>query len=254
MTWIKLDDNFPDHIKVTDLSDKAFRLYITLLCYCNRLLTDGYVGKGILNRFDTDLNHLELVNNKLIDLADDGGIYIRSYDEWQTLRSEVEKKRENSNARVTALRTRRRNADVTLPETETETDTETYINTSSNKFDDFWIVYPRKAGKQKAIKSWEKAVRTTDPSLIIEGAKRYASDPNRVAEFTAHPTTWLNAGRWEDEPLPNRLSKAEMRLDNRPTPMPPTYDRQEALRIESEAVKMPSEVKELINKIRYNDL
>ena len=38
---------------------------------------------------------------------------------------------------------------------------------------------------------------------------RYADDPNRVEAFTAHPTTWLNAGRWNDEPLPERIKTAD---------------------------------------------
>jgi hypothetical protein len=33
---------------------------------------------------------------------------------------------------------------------------------------------------------------------------RYRNDPNREPEFTAHPATWLNAGRWDDDPLPPR--------------------------------------------------
>ena len=48
------------------------------------------------------------------------------------------------------------------------------------------------------------------PEIIIEGATRYANDPNRHPSYTAHPATWLNAERWGDEPLPPReLSKAE---------------------------------------------
>jgi hypothetical protein len=33
---------------------------------------------------------------------------------------------------------------------------------------------------------------------IIEGAKRFAQDPNRQDEFTAHASTWLNQERWSD--------------------------------------------------------
>jgi hypothetical protein len=72
-------------------------------------------------------------------------------------------------------------------------------------FDDFWNAYPRKVGKQAAMKAFAKVIKNNEPEVIIEGAKRYAQDPNRVEAFTAHPTTWLNAGRWNDDPLPERI-------------------------------------------------
>jgi hypothetical protein len=69
-------------------------------------------------------------------------------------------------------------------------------------------LYPRKVGKAAARKAWTKAARDTDPSLILEGVKRYANDPNLPADrsFIPHPSTWLNGGRWDDEPLPSRLA------------------------------------------------
>ena len=70
-------------------------------------------------------------------------------------------------------------------------------------FEEFWAIYPRRAGKADAVKAWTKAVRGgTAPADILDGARRYAADPNRVDKFTAHPSTWLNRGSWEDAPLP----------------------------------------------------
>ena len=81
-------------------------------------------------------------------------------------------------------------------------------------FDEFWKNYPRRAGKIKARDAFGKVLKTTDAQTVIDGAKRYADDPNRQDEFTAHPTTWLREGRWDDDPLPERgtgqLSKSEM--------------------------------------------
>ena len=71
-------------------------------------------------------------------------------------------------------------------------------------FEIFWQTYPRKVGKAAAEKAFKKIIQTVDPSVILDGALRYAMDPNRDDEFTAHPTTWLNAGRWEDEAMPMR--------------------------------------------------
>ncbi|MCD4557630.1 hypothetical protein [Schaalia sp. lx-100] len=71
-------------------------------------------------------------------------------------------------------------------------------------FERFWKAYPRKVGKLRARVAWDKAIKEASPEVIIQGAARYAADPNREAQYTKHPTTWLNAGSWEDEPLPAR--------------------------------------------------
>jgi hypothetical protein len=224
MTWIKLDDNFPDHPKISKLSDEAFRLYIQLLCYCGRFLTDGYIDQVALDRIDPGVTYLELIEGRLLDSTDDG-VYIRSYDEWQTLKADVEKTREQG--RIRQLRNRGNavsngvsngvsNADVTL--TRIQNTDNRIQNTETEAFDEFWSLYPRKHGKQAAIRAWKSAIRKTDPKTIIEAVKRYADDPNRVDQFTAHASTWLNQGRWEDAPLPSRLnairSEKELKMDS----------------------------------------
>lgn len=50
MGWVKLDDRFPDHPKVVDLSDRAFRAHVTLLCYCAEHETDGIVKTTVAHR------------------------------------------------------------------------------------------------------------------------------------------------------------------------------------------------------------
>lgn len=74
---------------------------------------------------------------------------------------------------------------------------------SSGDFDAFWKAYPRRVGKQAAAKAYANAVKNADPAALLVGAQRYAAarqgeDPH----YTAHPATWLNAGRWDDEPDP----------------------------------------------------
>lgn len=73
-------------------------------------------------------------------------------------------------------------------------------------FDAFWRVYPRREGKGAARKAWARAIRRARAEDIIAGAQRYGADPNRVDQFTAHASTWLNAERWTDEPLPARTA------------------------------------------------
>lgn len=72
------------------------------------------------------------------------------------------------------------------------------------EFEKFYAQFPRKAGKRAARFAFERAARRASPDVIADGAKRYATDPNRDPAFTCLPATWLNQDRWEDEPLPRR--------------------------------------------------
>jgi hypothetical protein len=66
-------------------------------------------------------------------------------------------------------------------------------------FESFWEVYPRKVGKGAARKAHRNALKRASAEEILAGAKRFAAsrpDP----EFTKHPSTWLNADCWLDEP------------------------------------------------------
>lgn len=76
-------------------------------------------------------------------------------------------------------------------------------------FEVFWSAYPRSEGKLAAQKAWPKAVKAAlgEVDDIIQGAVRFAADPNRTPEFTPHASTWLNAGRWMDTPLPPRTGR-----------------------------------------------
>ena len=77
-------------------------------------------------------------------------------------------------------------------------------------FDAFWATYPRREGKDAARRCWVRAVHRLRAAgldaeaVILTGAARCRDDPNRRAPFTAHPSTWLHGGRWDDDPLPPR--------------------------------------------------
>ena len=228
MTWIKLDDSLPNNPKILPLSDGAFRLYIEGLCYANQYLTDGYLANAVLIRLDQGNNRDELVWAKLWIESEDG-ICINDYTEHQSSKADVEAKKEQVRDRVQRFRTKSNavsNADVTLPETEYRNRIQ---NTDTEAFDRFWSVYPRKAGKQDAQRSFERALKVATLDEILAGAQKYADDPNRVAQFTAHPSTWLNQGRWSDEPLPRRTAEDARRgVISTPTIVPPRFTADEA--------------------------
>ena len=81
------------------------------------------------------------------------------------------------------------------------------LRPSDDRFDEFWSLAPRKVGKDKARSKFAAAVRRAgDPEIIIDGMRRFANDPNLPEKrFIPHPATWLEGGRWDDEPLPPRM-------------------------------------------------
>jgi len=111
MSWIKLDDGFPQNPKIVGLSDRAFRDYISGLCYSGRYLTDGFLPQAIISKIK---GTKELINCGLWEQIPDG-IQIKNYTEYQTPKDEVERKKEQTRNRVTRYR-EKSNADVTLPE------------------------------------------------------------------------------------------------------------------------------------------
>lgn len=241
MTWIKLDDKLPNNPKILQLSDKAFRRYIEGLCYANQYLTDGFLADVVIDRIGTEVTQ-ELLKAGLW-LEADGGIQIHDYCEHQTTRKEVDSKRKQTRDRVTRYR-QKSNADVTLPETETETETEN-IKQIQDSFDEFWEIYPRKAGKQEARKVFKRALVNATLTDILAGAQRYASDPNREAQYTAHPATWLNQGRWADEPLPPRSPVGRFERVLEPARVPPRYSEEDT----PKGAPMPESVRELLGRM-----
>ena len=125
-------------------------------------------------------------------------------------------------------------------------------------FDMFWDKYPRKVGKQAAEKAFIKALKLASVEDIVSGAERYAKDPNRVDAFTAHPTTWLNAGRWADGPLPERVKTGDEKRAEEKKILEERRQREiaETLRWQQEqeeqrakAVPMPEEIKKLLRSL-----
>ena len=76
---------------------------------------------------------------------------------------------------------------------------------SDSEFDSFWSYYPKKVDKGAAVRAFKKALKTSPATEVIEGAKRYAEDPNLPdKQFVKNPATWLNAEAWNNGPLPAR--------------------------------------------------
>ncbi len=85
-------------------------------------------------------------------------------------------------------------------------------------FDRFWIVYPKKVGKDAARAAWEK--RTPSEALTVailaavEAQKASYQWQRDGGQFIPNPATWLNQGRWQDEiaPPPPKTEDVAARL------------------------------------------
>ena len=93
--YIRIDVHLPDHEKLDDLSDKAFRTLIELWCWCGEHLTDGFVRDAKWRTFGTKPVRDELVAHRLADRAE-GGWMMHDFtgpDGHQRSRAEVDEKR-----------------------------------------------------------------------------------------------------------------------------------------------------------------
>src|SRR5437867_558116 len=93
-TYVRIHDGMPDHPKVDGLSDAAFRLLVTVWCWCSRHLTDGHVPAATWQKRGKEKVRGELVSAGLVDLREDGSVYMHDYVDHQRTAEEVSRIRE----------------------------------------------------------------------------------------------------------------------------------------------------------------
>jgi hypothetical protein len=79
------------------------------------------------------------------------------------------------------------------------------------RFNEFWESYPRKVGKNSALRAYTAARDRYAGSagdfedMVVNGALALSQDPNLPAtQYVPYPTTWLNREGWHDDPYPER--------------------------------------------------
>lgn len=78
------------------------------------------------------------------------------------------------------------------------------VDTDKADFEAFWNAYPRKTGKKKAWDAWRAAKdRPSLPVILAKIAELSKTDQwvKDDGKFIPHPSTWLNQGRWDDQPI-----------------------------------------------------
>ena len=73
-----------------------------------------------------------------------------------------------------------------------------------DRFNEFWLLYPRKVCKRKTEQAWKKLqVENGLFEKIISSLQTQVLSDQWLrdnGQYIPHPTTWLNGRRWEDEP------------------------------------------------------
>ena len=91
---LRLDDGFPDHPKISNLSDGAFRLHVAGLCYAARYRTDGLVPQAIIASLVRPYRRAvlsELTDRLLwVDLGEAAAYEIHDYLDWNMSRDKLD--------------------------------------------------------------------------------------------------------------------------------------------------------------------
>ena len=89
-------------------------------------------------------------------------------------------------------------------------------------FCSFWSLYPRRIGKDAAFLSWKRSGCESISEVVVQAVREQL--PYLVREggqFRPLPATWLNQGRWKDEPY-NTTSEGTIVRPAAPEPTPLT--------------------------------
>lgn len=145
----------------------------------------------------------------------------------------VEEKSQKARSARAKRTSNERSTSVERTPNHTDTDTESTSNEDTKRasarkpfpqkqFDQFWDAYGHKVKIKDAKAAFVKALKVATFDEIMAGVLRYhASKP----KFIAHPTTWLNGERWNDEVVDNEstgppqgMSELDRALFGEPSP------------------------------------
>lgn len=86
MSWVKIDDQFPDHPKVVAAGPLASWMYVCGLSYCARFLTDGFIPAAQIRRL-ADVDGATQLAETLVRVGlwehAEGGYQVHDYLEYQ---------------------------------------------------------------------------------------------------------------------------------------------------------------------------
>ena len=236
MAWVRVESSVRTHVKFLAAGPAACWLWLCGLAYCQEGLTDGFIPTQALPHLGMKAPHASQVKLVAVGLWDEvpGGWYAHGYLEHNRSEAEVEtirqerrkagghggaaswapsggRRRQQNVSKASATVISKESAavsasTVTATATATEPKEERTKERSAAlraRFERFWAVYPRKVGKDAAMRVWLKhapdEALTVTMITAIQAQMPGWDDP----KFIPHPGTWLHQGRWQDEPAGN---------------------------------------------------
>lgn len=89
--FISLSVDIDSHPAMVGLSDSAFRLFIDLICHCQRHRTDGHVNSATVAKLYAPKVLDELLRAGVVTRADVGsGYYLPAYLDWHKSKAEID--------------------------------------------------------------------------------------------------------------------------------------------------------------------
>ena len=200
--------------------------------YIYRTLIDWYyldevqipkITQVVLRRLGLGLEYEQNLLNVLsdfFDLTDKGYSHSRIEQDIRDYQAQVDKNRTNGKLGGRPPKTQvvfKNNPTVTQPEPNNNqlatlttnhkpltTNYKPSIKTlmyDKSEFDAFWKAYPKKVGKDAALKAWEKAKPRID-DVMQALSWQIKSDQwfKNGGQYIPNPSTYINQGRWQDEP------------------------------------------------------
>jgi hypothetical protein len=233
MPWLKIDDRVRTHPKTVKAGPAAAWFWFCGICYCREHLTDGFIGDGMISSLAPGVTSGKKLAEKLVAARlwhrVEGGYQVHDFLEWNPTRASVLKKRAEDRARkesrkddgsdadsedfpagieaeISATRDARAGAPTGLGLGTGSLPDGSLIGKEDQitRFDRFWAAYPRKTGKDAARKAWNK-LKPSEALLeqMLAALAWQVQQPDWLkdgGQFVPHPSTWLNQGRWQDEP------------------------------------------------------
>ncbi|MCX5253566.1 hypothetical protein OOK27_05185 [Streptomyces canus] len=218
MAWARIDDRFPSHRKIALLSDRAFRLHVSAICWCAENLTDGHVGDRelalVANVRGIKATAKQLEDAGLWDRVD-GGWVVHDYLDYNPSRDQVLAERKKNAERQERFR-QRKNGKPTPPSNGSSNGRSNGVtHGAKTQPDDTTATRPQHDGDTTATRSGAVQDEDSQVSSICNGVTNDA--PSRPGPSVT--TDVVTAASWaarkngvpdELKPLAQALAAAEL--------------------------------------------
>ena len=177
------------------------------------ILDESKLMRSLCVRTADDMQAVKNVLDDFFIRTDEGYIHKRCDVEIEAFHAKSKSASESAKARwervragndANALRTHCEGNANHKPITNNHKPIKNKVSVADDDFSKFWDAYPKKTGKTDAQKAWVK-IKPPLPSILA--ALTWQSNSmqwkNNGGQYIPNPATYLNQGRWQDEPTAN---------------------------------------------------